>query len=97
MDAITKDLQVALPLLKDCGLMCGPALEMQMDDLDRDFVMANFETDLTFNPRTQRIFHPSISYAIGEFFGRPISKYGGFWVVQKKGARFEDVKLDQRF
>ncbi len=94
VDAITKDLQVALPLLKDSGLMCGPALEMQMDELDRDFVIANFETDLTFDPRTQRIFHPGISYAIGEFFGRPISKYGGFWVVQKKGTLFEDVVLD---
>ncbi len=93
-DAISKDLELALSMLREGGLMCGPALELQLDDLDPEFVKANFHTDLTIDPRTGKIFHPGIAYAIGKFFGRRISKYDGYWVVRKKGTQFEDVVLN---
>jgi hypothetical protein len=95
VDAISKDLKFALPLLKDGGLMCGTALERQLKDFDPEFVKANFHTDLTIDPETGGIFHPGVTYAVGNFFNRRISHYGGYWVVRKKGGQFEDVVLEE--
>jgi hypothetical protein len=94
VDAVSKDLQLALPLLKDGGVMCGTALERQLEDFDPDFVKAKFHTDLFTDPETGQIFHPGVTYAVGRFFGRRISHYGGYWVVRKNGEKFDDVTLE---
>jgi len=93
-DSISKDLKLSLPLLKDGGIMCGPALERQLADVDPEYVKARFHTDLAVDPSTGRVFHPGVTYAVGEFFGRRISQYGGYWVVRRNGAKFEDVVLE---
>jgi hypothetical protein len=94
VNAISKDLEGSLPLLADGGMICGPALEIQLEDLDIEYVKKNFDNELTTDPVTGHIFHPGVTFAVGKLFGRRISHYGGFWVVRKKGALFEDVILD---
>ncbi|MDA1089360.1 MAG: class I SAM-dependent methyltransferase [Proteobacteria bacterium] len=93
VDAVTKDLELSLPLLKDGGVICGAGLERQLEDLDPEFVKAHFHTDLFIDPKTGQTFHPGITYAVGNCFGRRISHYGGYWVVRKNGEKFEDVVL----
>ena len=95
VDAVSKDLQLALPLLKDGGIMCGAGLERQLEDFDPDFVKTHFHTDLFIDPKNGQTFHPGITYAVGTFFGRRISHFGAYWVVRKNGEKFVDVTLSK--
>ena len=93
--AVMEDIKNALPLLKDGGLLCGDDLEMQLSGVDGDFVKRNLDLDMAVDPSSRVAFHPGVTLAIGEFFQRDVPCYEGYWVVQKKGEDFGDVKLDE--
>lgn len=93
-EAVKKDIQTVLPLLKDDGLLCGDDLEAQLGDVDEEYLRKNIDTDMAVDPKTGIAFHPGVALAVGEFFKKNIPCYEGYWVVQKSGMQFKDVILD---
>jgi hypothetical protein len=93
--AVKNDIEKALPLLKDGGLLCGDDLEVQLSGVDFDFVRLNLDLDMVVDPTSGVAFHPGVTLAVGEFFQKDVPCYEGYWVVQKKGGAFSDVKLDE--
>ena len=93
--AVGNDIKNALPLLKDGGLLCGDDLEVQLSRVDVDFVKRNLDLDMAVDPASGIAFHPGVTLAVGEFFQKDVPCYEGYWVVQKKGGDFGDVKLDE--
>lgn len=94
VDMVLKDIENALPLLKEGGILCGDDLEMQLMDLDAEFVKCNTLTDMVADPISGIAFHPGVTLAVGEFFQKRISCYDGFWAVKKNDGKFQDVELD---
>lgn len=93
VDSVRSDLRLALPLLKNGGFLCGDDLEMQLADVDADFARRNVDSDMVVDPATGVAYHPGVTIAVAEFFGRRISCYEGYWMVQKNGRRLDDVSL----
>ena len=93
VDAVKADLQRAVPLLKEGGLLCGDDLEIQLADIDAGFARRNVDSDMAVDPATGVAYHPGVTIAVADFFGRRIACYEGYWVVRKTGTGFEDVAL----
>jgi predicted O-methyltransferase YrrM len=94
-EAVLKDLQESARLLAPGGYLSGDDLEVQMADADGDFVRDHADRDIAMDEASGKIFHPGVTLAVGEFFGRKISCYDGFWVVRWNGESFEDVDLTE--
>lgn len=94
VDAVKADIQMALRLLRDGGLLCGDDLEMQLADIDADFARRNTDSDMAVDPATGVAYHPGVTIAVADFFGRKIPCYEGYWVVRKNGSRLDDVRFD---
>ena len=48
---------------------------------------------MAVDPATGVAYHPGVTIAVADFFGRRIACYEGYWVVRKTGTGFEDVAL----
>ena len=42
--------------------------------------------------KTKRNFHPGVTLAVNEIFGR-VNSWGGFWAIQKKGSNWQNISL----
>jgi predicted O-methyltransferase YrrM len=88
-----RDLELAAPLVRDGGLLCGDDLELQLDAVDAEFAEASREADYVRDPKSQRDFHPGVCLAVARFFGRRVSAREGFWLQRRRGESWEDVAL----
>lgn len=90
---IMKDLQRATSLLAPGGVLCGDDLDLQADQIDKEFSEIHKERNIIIDPKTKKIFHPGVCLAVADFFKGPVSSYSGFWAMRSKGdAQWEDVK-----
>ena len=93
LDNVRFDLAEADRLLKDGGILCGDDLELKGDECDLEFAMAHTDSDFIKDPKTGIEFHPGVTVAVHEKFP-VVSSYGGYWVMRKYNAKFENVHLD---
>ncbi len=91
---VLNDLRCAARLLRDGGILCGDDLELQVESIDIAAARDRLKEDFVVDPATGREFHPGVTLAVGEFFGRTISSVIGFWAVRKNGEYFEDVSFE---
>lgn len=92
--AVLQDVQNAVPLLKEGGILCGDDLELQYFEIDIENGEKNKEQDFIIDTKTQNYFHPGVCLAIGEFFGKEVSEWHGFWAMRKKENKWEKIELD---
>jgi predicted O-methyltransferase YrrM len=90
--SIRADLSAALPLLRDGGVVCGDDLNRQMHECDAAHAEANRERDLATEPVSGRNYHPGVTVAVAELFGR-VSSWAGFWAMQRAGDRWRPISL----
>lgn len=84
---VSRDIQLAIPLLKPHGILCGDDLELQGSEVDLAFAHAHQDEDYPTDPRTGRGFHPGVTLAlhdIGSWKRTPC--YEGFWVLWWTGT-----------
>jgi predicted O-methyltransferase YrrM len=87
------DLALASPLLKVGGILCGDDLEVQLDQADLDSCRANCEQDYyKDDPRAGRAYHPGVTLAVGEMFGR-VAEQVGFWAMTKTDSGYAPTEL----
>jgi tetratricopeptide (TPR) repeat protein len=90
---VFQDLQACHGLLADGGFVCGDDLEVQLHEIDADFVLANARNDGVMIPGSDDVlFHPGVTLGVGRFLG-PVSVYRGFWVMRKTGQGYEPVSM----
>jgi hypothetical protein len=92
--AVTRDIQNAAPLLKEGGVLCGDDLELQYFEVDIENGKKNKEKDYIVDLKTKRYFHPGVCLAIGEFFGKEVSEWRGFWAMRKQADKWRKIELD---
>jgi SAM-dependent methyltransferase len=79
-------------LLKEGGILCGDDLELQPAECDLDTARRHLRTDYIRDPRSGRPYHPGVTLAIHELFGR-VSSFSGFWAMRKQGGTFREVSF----
>lgn len=89
---VALDVQNADRALRANGFICGDDLELQLHECDADNARRHAQDDFIVDPRTGARFHPGVSLAVGERFGR-VSVYSGFWIMQKTTAGYRPVDL----
>jgi len=90
--SVARDIRDYGPLVRDGGYICGDDLELQMSEIDRTFARTHQDADFVRDASTGTDFHPGVTMAVGEFFGK-VSAYAGFWVMQKAGGAWREVAL----
>ena len=91
--AVVADIDNAVPLLRDGGILCGDDLELQTHE--RDVTVLDREPGLErlWDDRSNDFFHPGVTRAVGDVFG-PVSSWYGFWAMQKNRNGWRGVSLD---
>jgi tetratricopeptide (TPR) repeat protein len=89
---VLADLRDSDRVLKEGGFVCGDDLELQSGDCDMDFARANIAQDFVVDPRARRPFHPGVTLAVAEIYGR-VSAYDGFWIMQKHEGGYRPVEM----
>ncbi len=91
-EPVRKDILLSQRLLKEGGIICGDDLNLQLSECDNKFAKANKDKDFVKDPKTGRNFHPGVTVAVEEIFGK-VSVWGGFWAMQKKGSGWKAFSL----
>jgi hypothetical protein len=92
-DSVRQDIRDYQPLVKEGGYMAGDDLELQQDEIVVEHARRLRNTDDTVDPPTGRGYHPGVTLAVWEHFGRVIS-LDGFWAAKREGSGWVAVPLD---
>jgi len=90
--AVRADITNGLALVRDGGIICGDDLEIQAADVDREVAIESPNIDFMPLPGTKMSFHPGVTLAVGETFGR-VSNFEGFWAMRKTPSGWQPVTL----
>ena len=86
------DMSEGRRLLKIGGILCGDDLELQPFECDLEYARQHTRDDFVRDPRTGREFHPGVTLAVHELFGR-VSSYSGYWAMRKTETTFAEVSF----
>lgn len=89
--AVRRDIDLAAPLVKVGGVLCGDDLELQFLDVDQDTCKRNTKSDFVRDSKTGEHYHPGVALAVWDFFKTRVSEYHGFWLMRKTGCGWEQV------
>lgn len=90
--AVKNDIELSLDLVKEGGVICGDDLNLQLHQVDEANARVNAQQDFIQDPKTQRNFHPGVTLAVAECFGK-VSSWGGFWAMQKVNQQWKPINL----
>lgn len=79
-------------LVKEGGILCGDDLELQPAECDLDNARRHARDDYVVDPRSGQHFHPGVTLAVHELFGR-VSAFSGFWAMRKVNGGFAEVSF----
>lgn len=89
---VKKDISESMRLVKDGGIICGDDLNLQLNEIDKNYATNNKHKDFIKDPLTQRNYHPGVTVAVNEYFGE-VSSWGGFWAMQKHNNEWRKFSL----
>ena len=87
------DMKLAHDLLAEGGIMCGDDLELQAHECSEDFLEGHKSVDFITDPKTGVGFHPGVTLATKEFFGR-VSALRGYWHMRKTSDGYKEVSFE---
>ncbi len=90
--AVKSDVALAIPLVRDGGILCGDDLEKQFSEVDAATCLAADAVDFIPDPVSGTRYHPGVTRAVHELIG-PVSSRAGFWAVRKRGQALGQVDL----
>lgn len=91
-DAVRYDIENAMPLIKDGGIICGDDLNIQLCNCDGDFAEKYLRLPFMKDLITGRGIHPGVTVAVSQIFGE-VSMWGGFWAMQRHGNIWKKISL----
>ena len=81
-NAVSKDIRNSISMIEDGGIICGDDLNLQLNEVDKKIANINKNKDFIQDPNTKKNYHPGVTIAVDEFFGK-VNSWGGFWAIQK--------------
>ena len=91
---VKSDIENALPLIRDGGIICGDDLEVLFAECNNVLAVkwAQMGAEYVFEPATRIWFHPGVTVAVAEIFVE-VSRRGAAWAVKKLGDRWSPVEF----
>ncbi len=88
-DAVMVDIDLAMPLVKNGGFLCGDDLELQAHEVERAEMYAAVEqrVELIRDSATGTIYHPGVALALAKM-SLPVGTLDGFWYARRDGAEW---------
>jgi len=88
------DIRHGRALVQDGGFVCGDDLDLQGNECSEKGLQngISLHTDYQLDERTGRWYHPGVTAAVDELFGR-VSVWEGFWAMQRVGDAWNSVRL----
>lgn len=80
-EAVARDIENAMPLVKEGGILCGDDLELQASVVTD----ARAYSHLDFICDPSGWYHPGVTRAVAEKLGE-VSAWSGFWAMRKRGG-----------
>lgn len=80
--AFRNDLEMAMPLVRDGGILAGPGYNLPLHAVNRCEAEMHRDSDYILSSIGQR-YHPGITLALNERFGDKVGQHGEVWYVQK--------------
>ncbi len=90
--SVLNDIKNSLDLIEDDGIICGDDLNLQFNEVDKDYAKMHHNKDFIQDPKTGKNFHPGVTIAVDEIFNE-VNSWGGFWAVQKKNDIWKNISL----
>lgn len=90
---VLSDITMAIPLLADDGIICGDDLEFEFEECDIDSAKKNSHLEYAFDPKKNQFFHPGVTLALHEIFGK-VSAWDGFWAMQMNNSKWHRIHLN---
>lgn len=90
--AVLKDIELSLSLVKESGIICGDDLNLQLFQVDQAHADHYREYDFIHDPKTKHNFHPGVTLAVHEIFNE-VSVWGGFWAMQRQKNQWQKISL----
>ena len=91
--AVREDIRNCMPLVADGGILCGDDLELQAHEVNAEIARQQPSLDYALAVHLSRTYHPGVTLAVGEAFGR-VSAWEGFWAMRKQGESWGPLSLD---
>ena len=88
-EAVRADLENAMPLMRDGGILCGDDWERKLEDV-RD--LEAHRRAVAAGVDVLGDYHPGVTQAVADVFGRA-SWFDGLWAVRLRKDRWEEVVL----
>ena len=79
---VDADIRHSHSLLREGGILCGDDLEAQLHEVDVEWAKASSESDFAADSVSGTYYHPGVTRAVGEIFGRVWADQA-VWAVQK--------------
>ena len=91
---VVHDIRHARTLVQDGGIVCGDDLDLQRNECSEKGLLNGISqhTDYQLDERTGQWYHPGVTAAVDEMFGR-VSVWEGFWAMQRAGDTWHSVDL----
>jgi predicted O-methyltransferase YrrM len=83
-NGVMNDIDLSLPLLAKDGIICGDDLNIQLHDVEGQIHDMKDRDTVTF--------HPGVTLAVHEQFGR-VSSWGGLWAAQNSPNHWNGIDL----
>lgn len=91
-EAVLQDIKLAIPLLKNNGIICGDDLNKQLFEVDESHARMNANIDYVKDANKGFGYHPGVTLAVAEALGE-VSVWHGFWAVQKNHDAWKKISL----
>lgn len=89
---VLNDIKMSHDLLRDGGIMCGDDLELQAHECDIAVARNNTNVDYIEDTLTKKNYHPGVTLAVDEYFGR-VSCQHGCWFMKKAADGYSQIDL----
>ena len=91
---VLRDIENAVLLVRDGGILCGDDLELQTSVVDVENAKENSDVDYIVDPKTNEWFHPGVTLAVAEWFGE-VSVWKGFWAMRKQKQDWKKIVIEE--
>ena len=89
---VKSDIENAMPLIRDGGILCGDDLEMLISESNPPITLkwAEMGVEYALDPASGIWFHPGVTVAVAGLFGE-VWRKGAAWAVQKSAGQWVPV------